>query len=251
MKSQTLILYFCLIYNMKNIFLLLVLCPFVSSGQYTFQKLAGKWQEQTRTDKKKEYLAFTDTLRMEIRPDGFMMVRHAVGATLTGEAEIKFNSIMLEQHEYEIMDFVENKLVIKDEDGIHLFSKKTEFTNAPVKKQVPGATQGEKDLSFKNLKGSWTCYKKTDPNFRFSTLYIKSIDVLEDKGNDTFTSNITFHSSDTTYSTSAFMYFKDNHILLSSEEDTQKVDVLKATTEELILQNGSVIYFLKQFGKRE
>lgn len=236
---------------MKKLILLFSLLPTFSMAQITFKDIDGKWQEEYRTEKKGKQIDFKDTLRMEIRTDGFMMVRHSIGATIIGEAEITENKITLQNEQFKIIDHSRKKLVFENSDGQHHFRKADEFDASPVKKVIPGLEEGEKDIRLQTLKGKWTIYKKTDPNFTSSTFYLKSIDFKEDKGNGTYSGLVTFNNSDSVYNTEAFIYIKGNDFIISSDDETFKAKVMKSDGSELILQNGSINYFLKQFGKKD
>ena len=236
---------------MKKLIIFFSLLPTFSLAQITFKDVDGKWQEEYRTEKKGKEIDFKDTLRMEIRTDGFMMVRHSIGATIIGEAEITENKITLQNEQFKIIDHSRKKLVFENAEGQHHFRKADEFDASPVKKVIPGLEEGEKDIRIQTLKGKWTIYKKTDPNFTSSTFYLKSIDFREDKGNGTYTGLVTFNNSDSVYNTEAFIYIKGNDFIISSDDETFKAKVMKSDGSELILQNGSINYFLKQFGKKD
>ena len=111
--------------------------------------------------------------------------------------------------------------------------------------------EGKKDISLSTLKGKWTIYKKTDPQFNHTKFYLKSIDFKEDKGNGTYLAGVTFNNSDSVYVTDAFVYIKGTDFIISSDDETFKAKVLKSDGNELLLENGSIHYFLKQFGKKE
>ncbi|MBP6625593.1 MAG: hypothetical protein KA198_10500, partial [Chitinophagaceae bacterium] len=88
---------------MKKLIIFFSLLPTFSLAQITFKDVDGKWQEEYRTEKKGKEIDFKDTLRMEIRTDGFMMVRHSIGATIIGEAEISENKITLQNEQFKII----------------------------------------------------------------------------------------------------------------------------------------------------
>jgi len=234
-----------------KILIILFLLPFFCEAQTDIKQLSGKWQESFRTNKKEKKVEFADTLRMEIRPDGFMMIRHNKGATITGQGEISKGSLQLENTALEIVEFAADRLVLHDENGNHHFNRMNEFTNSPVTKLIPGVETGRKDVTLKTIKGKWTCYKKTDPDFSKGKFYIKSIEFKEDKGNGTFTGIAAFNNSDSIYSKDVSILFVGNEMIINSGQETVKAEVLKSDGEELILQSGSINYFLKQFGKKD
>lgn len=226
-----------------------MLLPFSLFSQISFSDIDGKWQEEKRLKKKKE-IPFTDTLRLEIRKDGFMLIRHTIGPTYTGEAELAGKKLKLEKEKFEVVDYSRKSLSLKDDDGTHVFRKADEFSASPIQKVIPGREEGEKDIAIATLKGKWTAYKKTDPKFDKNKFYLKAIQFNEDKGGGTYKGIVTFNTMDSVYNTDAFIYVKGTDFIISSDNETFKAKVLKSDGEELLLEEGSVTYFLKQFGKK-
>lgn len=236
---------------MKKFILALLWLPVSTFAQTTFKDINGKWQEESRTKKKGKEINFKDTLRIEIRKDGFMMIRHSEGATITGQAEIKGTTLLLDDVNFSIVESDNARLTLNDDDGDHHFKKIEEFSNSPVIKKMPGVEEGKKDITISTVKGKWTCYKKTDPEFNRTKFYLKVIDFREDKGNGTYAGTATFNNNDSVYTTDAFIYVKENDFVISSDHETFKATVIKSDGEEMILQSGTIHYFLKQFGKKE
>jgi hypothetical protein len=220
-----------------------------SKAQTSLKEIAGKWQEESRYKKKDKPLDFKDTLRMEIRADGFMMIRHPRGATLTGEAELSGRKLKLENVKYSIVEVSQDKLVLNDNEGDHIFKKMPEFTSAPVTKMIPGVEEGKKDITNAVLKGKWSCYKKTDPEFSRVKFYLRNIDFKEEKGQGAYDGTVSFNNNDSVYTADAIMLVKDSGFNISYNTENFKADVVKSDGEELILRSGNVHYFMKQFGK--
>lgn len=236
---------------MKYTFFLFILLSTFANAQVVFKDIAGKWQEESREARKNQPSSFIDTMRLEIRPEGFMMVRKDVGATFFGEAEIKGKYLTIKGHDFEIQEKDENNLTLVDDSGYHYFKRVVEFGNSPVTKVIPGKEEGIKNIAIETLKGKWTCYKKMDPKFEKTKFYLKSINFKEDKGNGTYIGSTAFSSMDSIFVVDAFIYVKENNLIISTDEENFKAKVMKSNGEELILENGSITYFLKQFGKKE
>lgn len=234
---------------MKQLLILCLLLPIASEAQIEFRDIAGKWQEQSRTTSKGKEKSFTDTLRLEIRPDGFMMIRHTVGPTLTGQAELKGQKIYLQDEKIIIVESTAEKLVLCDQEGNHVYSRLPEFTSAPVKKLVPGVEEGVKDLSPGKLIGNWSVYKKTDPAFKGSTFYLKRLIISAARENNSFSGQATYNNNDSVYNKDVLIRVNGNEALEVSGEENLRARVMKSDGDELILQSGNVHYFLKQLGK--
>ncbi|MBL7773141.1 MAG: hypothetical protein JNM95_09780 [Chitinophagaceae bacterium] len=235
---------------MKRLLLCLLILPLWGNAQLSFQDINGKWQETKRYKNKKKEKGFTDTMRVEIK-EGFVLIRYDRGATLIHhEVIIEGNKLKFEKGSVEVVDHSRNKLVLHDKAGTHHFEKTKEFDNAPVPRIIPGREEGEKNVKLQTLQGKWTAYKKTDPEFTTAKFYLKSIQFTEDKGNGTYAAQVTFNNTDSVYTTDAFVYVKGTDFIISSDAETFKAKVLKSDGEELILEHGSITYFMKQFGKK-
>ncbi len=235
---------------MRILLIMLLILPACCGAQTTFKDIAGKWQEEGRFNKRDKPQHFTDTIRMEIRADGFMMIRHTVGATLTGEAEMNGKKLKLQDEKFTILEITQDKLVLNDHEGDHIFRKLPEFTNSPVAKKMPGVEEGTKDISLSAIKGKWSCYKKTDPEFSRGKFYLRSIDFVEEKGQGAYAGTVSFNNNDSVYSADALMLIKGAGLHINTDRENFKADVVKSDGEELILRSGQVHYFMKQFGKK-
>lgn len=236
---------------MKKIIIALLLLPFCTVAQhnYTFEEISGKWAEQTRTDKHSDVIPFKDTLYVEIREDGFMMVRHTIGATSYGDAELVENKLSIQREKFTIEALENDMLKLKQNKITHRFAKQKEFADAPVAKVIPGVEHGTIQTTFESLQGKWTVYKKTDPNFKSNTFYIKTLTIQEKKKNNNFVGNVTYHNMDSIFSSNANIQIQDHEMQIVSPEKVLKTVILKNNGEECILQHGSVNYFMKRAEK--
>ena len=100
---------------MKKIFCVLFLMPAFAYAQYdlTFKDISGKWMEVTRTDKNSDVAPFKDTLYLELRQDGYMLLRHTIGPTNFGIATLYENKLSLEKEEFVIESFENEILKLK------------------------------------------------------------------------------------------------------------------------------------------
>ena len=231
--------------------LLFLLFPTFSFAQYyySFKDISGKWVELTRTDKNSDVTPFKDTLYIEIREDGFMMVRHTIGATYYGDAELYENKLSIQKDVYNVEGNEDGVLKLKKGKFTHRFIKQEAFTPSPVQKAIPGAESGVVLTEYENLNGKWTVYKKTDPEFTSGTFYIKNMDISEMNMNNVFSAQVTFHNMDSVYSTDATIKVQNKEMQLVSTDKVLKTRMLKNDGEEMILEHGSTTYFLKRFKK--
>ncbi len=235
---------------MKKLFLYGILfIPSIAFAQYSFKDLSGKWVEQTRTDKHQDVVPFKDTLYIEIREDGFMMVRHTFGATVYGNATLNALEISIEKEKFSIETVSNDMLKLKQDKRMHRFSKQIEFQDAPVTKLIPGIETGEIVSDIHQLNGKWHCYKKTDPAFDKAKLYIKQIEIVDQLLNS-MNSTVTFQNMDTVYSADMMIELKDKKMILHGDGQLLKLNMLKSDKDEMILQDEGVSYFLKRGPKK-
>ncbi len=77
-----------IIYYLRVLFFLMLLIPLASSAKEQYKYICGKWEEQSRTKGWWRKINFSDTLRIDLHTDGFMLIRHNEGATITGTGKI-------------------------------------------------------------------------------------------------------------------------------------------------------------------
>ena len=237
---------------MKKIITLLLFFTMNVDAQsnFSFSDIAGKWIEQTRTDKRNDVIAFKDTIYMEIRDDGFMLVRHTIGATFFGDANLSENVLSLQKAKYTVENVEENMLKLKDGKILHRFTKQTEIENTPSVRIIPGVEKGMVSINPNKLFGKWTVYKKTDANFNQKTFYIKNIEIENMTGVNEYLGNITMHNMDSVYNENATMQIDETGMQIKIGGGILKHTFLKNDGDEMILTKGSVTYFLKRFGKK-
>ncbi len=230
----------------------MLLFPSITYAQYyySFKDISGKWVELTRTDKNSDVTPFKDTLYIEIREDGFMMVRHTIGATYYGDAELHENKLTIQKDVFSVEGVENEMLKLKKGKLTHRFVRQEKFTDAPVEKVIPGVEEGTVLSDFENLKGKWTVYKKTDPKFSSGTFYIKNFDINEMNMINVFSAEISFHNMDSLYSSDATIKILDKELQIMSTDRVLKTRIVKNDGEEMILEHASVTYFLKRFNKK-
>jgi hypothetical protein len=236
---------------MKKIFLLFLFLPLFTKAQseLSFEDISGKWVERTRTDKNSDVAPFKDTLFLEIREDGFMLVRHTIGATFYGTAELKENKLTLQRETFQIESCENGILKLKQGKVSHRFVKQEAFQDAPVAKIIPGVTEGDILHDAAAYTGKWTVYKKTDANFTGKTFYLKMLDIKTQQQDKQFSAEVTFHNMDSLYNSDARIQVQQNELSIYSDNKIIKAKILKNDGVEMILEHGSIHYYLKKLGQ--
>ncbi|KXK41986.1 MAG: hypothetical protein UZ11_BCD004001624 [Bacteroidetes bacterium OLB11] len=234
---------------MKKLLIILLLCPLFSIAQedYSFKDIAGKWIEATRTDKSSIVSNFKDTIYLEIRDDGFMLVRPLIGKTYFGDAEIKKNKIILKGETFEIDQISENLMKLKHGKYLHRFIPFSETSEPQI--DFSGQAEQPKEIktSTKSLLGNWTVYKKTDKEFDTKKIYIKSLELVEVNLDNLLSGTLTVHSMNKQSSSPVTIFIEGVEMNMATDTNKYKAQMLRNDGNEMILKIGTVTYYLKKF----
>lgn len=233
-------------------FILASLFSLISDAQtdYTFEDIAGKWVELTRTDRDAQVIPFKDTMFIEIRNTGFFLIRKHMGATMYGEAELQENVLTFRKEKFTIEKKEGKLLKLKKGNQIHRFELQDEFRDDPGSKTTPQIEANNKILIDKeNIVGKWSVYKKTDPSFDRKRFYLKILDIKEYAQNLHCIGEITMHNMDSLYFDASKIHIEKQSMKIIGEKTILNLSITKNDGEELILTDDKVTYFLKRFGR--
>jgi len=230
---------------MRYLFFLLFCFPLCCEAQESLSSLAGKWNEQIRLNKKEIPSDFADTLRIEIQRAGMMMVRYGE-SSFSDEAKLSNNNLLCGKYRFSVKAFVEDTLWIKDRQGIHVMCKQKDRQLAVIPKRIPGVETGQRQLDWLHVQGKWTCYKKTDPDFKTQMFYLQHIKFQEEREIDGYRAQVTYTNFDSVYTAPAMISMKGYVMHIQTEKINESLSILKCVDDEMILEKGSVHYFLKK-----
>jgi len=241
---------------MKKVLLLLMLLPASVWGQVEpnpeniLTDVAGKWEEAERLKKKKS-IEFTDTLRMEIREDSYMMMRYHLGPTLLGNALRKKDEIVFKNRTLEIESVSNNEFRFSDDAGIHVMKKVTEFSEAPISKKIPELENEKKSGIYQQeMLGKWTCYKKTDPEYTPAKFYVKNLQVKQKIENNLYTGTITMHNADSVYTNDCTIEIEKKQVKIRiSGGAMMMLETEMLLDNEWVLLDNKTRYYLKMLTK--
>jgi len=228
-----------------------ILLPQAVWSQITLSSIQGKWQEYQRLSKQQKPIEFTDTLRFECLTSGQTMIRFQEGVTIISEAEINQDQFKVKDITFTQVYLKQGDLYAKRNGVMHVFKPQQQFTNAPIVKKIPGANEGEIKTDQLSVVGKWSCYRKTDPSFSKTTFYIKQLDIKSIQGSDN-DAIVSLHSMDSLYYVPMSVKINSKSIQLKSKDlKTMSLEIIKSDGEEMVLQDGSVVYYFKQFGLKK
>lgn len=241
---------------MKKVLLLLMLIPASVWGQdepnseNILTDVAGKWEETGRLKKKKP-TEFTDTLRMEIREDSYMMMRYHMGPTLLGNALRKKDEIVFKNRTLEIESVSNNEFRFSDDAGIHVMKKVTEFSEAPISKKNPALENEQKSGIYQqDMLGKWTCYKKTDPEYTPAKFYLKNLQVKQKIESNLYAGTITMHNADSIYTNDCAIELQKKQVNIRiSGGVTMILETEMLLDNEWVFLENKTRYYLKMLTK--
>ncbi|MBL7765769.1 MAG: hypothetical protein JNJ58_06740 [Chitinophagaceae bacterium] len=234
---------------MKMIFLFLLLFPLGLHAQFSFDQLAGKWEETHRTNKKKKVIETKDVVRFQFRPDGYTVVRHQIGPTYMGDAQLNKEILILKSYRFDIVSLEDKHLVIREDDVIYHLQKVEEFANAPVVRVKPEDQQKLKPISNQSLAGKWTCYKKTDGQFSKQRFYLKVLNLKTGSKTNEYYGTMTRHNMDSVYSADVLIEVVNQVLQIKEGTQTRNLNIQMLLDGEMVLEEESATYYLKQLGK--
>ncbi len=234
---------------MKKLLCLLILIPLFTLAQdeYTFKDISGKWIEASRTDKNNIVNNFKDTIYLEIRDDGFMLVRPVIGKTYFDDAEIKENKIYIKGETF-LIDKAETKMLkLKHGKYSHRFVPYVE-SSEPIIPMNNYQNEPKQILtSTKSLLGNWIVYKKTDEQFDTKKYYIKSIELNEINLDNLLSGTLIVYSMNKQSSSPVTIFIEGVSMNIATETNKYKAQMLRNDGNEMILKIGTTIYYLKKY----
>lgn len=242
---------------MKNIFLLLILAGIIAqaSGQNNPKalNLIGSWKETARSTADKQPVPYTDTIRIDFLVGNEYTWGKANSFIYRGTYKVKDKTLELGARVYTITSAAGDQLLLQDDAGLHEFSRYKKASTATDnsharsgdRAQMQDEYNGVKE--FRQLVGNWQVYKRTSAVQQKAIDYatiVKSVSFSSGKDGE---QGRIFAAKDPEGAPSWYVdRFKDNTLYCKGKGD-RTFKVLKCAGGELILQEGDMTYFFKQF----
>lgn len=242
---------------MKNTILLLALAgmPVSAFAQKPFKAadLTGSWKETARSTAAQQPVAYTDTIRIDFLVGNEYTWGKANSFIYRGTYQVNGQTIEMGARVYTVVENTKDKIKLKDDDGLHEFSRyekaetTTDNSNARSsdRAQVKDEYNGVK--AFSELAGKWQVYKRTSAvpqkTIDYTTI-VKSVSFSSGKEGE---QGRIYAAKDPEGKPSWYVdRFRDNILYCKGRSD-RSFKVLKCAGGELILQEGDMTYFFKQF----
>ena len=195
------------------------------------------------------FVNFADTLFFHFYGDSEVSVRDGLSLSVKGSAEIQADILAAAGDEYNIISLDATKAVLDDgEKYIHTLFKMRSFwfETLPTDSIVPEKFVTPVVVNLAAISGKWDVYRrKALPGATASGEPLISTIIIENNSNGSL-SEITFYIAGKTETLPCSITVEGNKINITTSRHSWKMDVYKASENELIFGSPALMYYCKQ-----
>ena len=220
--------------------------------------VTGSWKESARMGRDKAPIEYTDTMYTDFMIGNEYTTGRKTGFLYKGTYKVTEGTLDLGMRMYNITERSANRLVLKDDVGFYVWER-YQKADPRVENSAAAASGSrghqETDLAggpvkASQLKGRWEVFKRTSSEKLPEINYKMLLHTLDLKGMNPADSSGIYAASDPTRFPGWYVTrYDDNIIYCSGPAGKRQLNVLKCTEGELIVQEGVITYFFKQFTK--
>jgi hypothetical protein len=241
---------------MKRLLPLLLLVPSFAFGGDKNKPidLTGSWKETRRMDLNKQAIPFTDTVRMKFMVGNEYLWMKPNTFQYRGTYKANAASLDLGMRAFTALEMTPSRMVLKDELGIYEFSR---YKEMPAQEDNAAATNGDRakmEESYDGVKdigkltGKWEVYKRTSAVQMSNIDYNRILKIVKISAKPLADSlGGVYAATDRENAPSWYVKKFENSTLFCGGKDSRELKVLKCDGKELVIQEGNVTYFFKQF----
>lgn len=234
------------------IFIFLIHISITSTGQEEEELFfAGKWQEYKRTEGKKRKareIELENIIMIEFMADSTGRLWYEDGKFCMGPIEIDEKGFHIDRELFDFYEINENEVNLGRNNIVHHFHRVDQFTAmGPIRKVIPDVEEGP--ISASKRTGKWSAYKKTDPQFKRTNFYLRDLEILEPAVDGKYPVKLSYASQSDVEKTEAIMHVEKDKMYFLIENRPIELRILKWENNELILQDGDIHYYLKDFSQ--
>ena len=239
---------------MKNLFLCAALLALLlSPRQSSARELTGAWKETARSNAAGS-IAFTDTMRIQFLMGNEYTWSKPMGFIYRGTYKLSDKALDMGSRYYTIVKMEDDRMVLSDKVGQYTFER----DNSAPRADQSAATNGSRaagaeggysgpPASIGALMGRWEVYKRTASEVQKSIDYSRQLRVIELKRNDGGEQGLVFAANDMQNKPSWYMDRYENGTIYCKGRDGRELKVLHLADGEMVIGEGVVTYFFKQF----
>lgn len=218
----------------------------------------GSWKETSRMGRNKAMIAFTDTMFTDFMIGNEYITGRMSGFRYKGTYKVSESVLDIGMRFYTITEFKPGRMVLKDDAGFYVWEKYDKADPSVENSGAAGSgSRGHQEtnfdggpVAFSQLKGRWEVFKRTSSETLPEVNYKVLLHTLDIKGDRLQDSSGIYAAADPTRIPGWYITrYDDNIIHCKGPDGERKLKVLKCADGELIIQEGTLTYFFKQFRK--
>lgn len=219
------------------------------------RELSGAWKEVGRTDAKKTAIPFTDTMRVRFLIGNEYTWSKPMGFIYRGTYKVTDKALDMGSRYYTIVAMGNDRMVLSDKGGQYTFVRDNEAAathtdnseaSSSDRAAAPEGYSGP-PANIDAMMGRWEVYKRTASEVQKTIDYSRQLRVFELKMNDGGQQGLVYAANDMQNKPSWYVDRYDNGILYCKGRDKRQLQVLHLANGELVIGEGDVTYFFKQF----
>jgi hypothetical protein len=199
------------------------------------QDMTGNWKEVSRTPNGGRAADFKDTIKIEFLMGNEYVWQKKGGFIYKGTYKIENNKLDMGARVFSLISRDNNSIKMKDEAATYELVRYTPTSEQTV---LPP-----------EMKGHWSVFKgtqdKTTPAIDYKRK-IKMIDITGDIAGDGKLGMV-FSTKDADTAPSWYIESYSNQTLYVNGKDKRYLKVLKCENNELVIEEGGMTYFFRQF----
>ena len=229
---------------MKNVLLIAALAaPLFSIAQNN--ALSGNWREVHRTDARGASMDFRDSIKINFLPGGEYTWLKKGGFIYRGTYKIENGMLDMGSRQFKLLSQSDDKITLADDAAVYEFMPYSE----PARRRLPNSASPEPVGDIHQLIGTWKVFKGTssstmkelDLSTRVKTVMI--FDQPDKDGDIGYVSAGKDPQGKPSWKINRF----ENGIFYCNGKTVRLFDVSMSGNKELILKEGNMTYFMKQF----
>ena len=231
----------------KLLLLLLAALPAISYADDKIN-LVGNWKEVKRTPIGGKPVAFTDTIKIEFLIGNEYVWQKSGGFIYKGTYKVNSRELDMGSRFFSIVERTTKKLTIKDETATYelvTYTPNSEQTVLPPEKAAAPVR------SIDQMIGHWSVFKGTNDKTVGAIDYSRKIKMIDITGNVAGDGKLgmVFSTKDADTAPSWYIesYDPQRQVLSVNGKDRRTLKVLKAENNELVIEEGGMTYFFRQF----
>lgn len=218
------------------------------------RELSGAWKETARNRPGGEVIAFTDTMRVQFLMGNEYTWSKPMGFIYRGTYKLSDKALDMGSRYYTIVSLTDERIVLSDKGGQYTFVR----DNSTMRSDQSAASHSDRAAaaeggysgapgSIDALMGKWEVYKRTASEVQKSIDYSRQLRVIELKKNDGGEQGLVFAANDMQNKPSWYMDRYEDGTIYCKGRDARQLKVLHLADGELVIGEGDVTYFFKQF----